>query len=374
MKIIHTADLHLDSVMKANLDKARAKERRDELSQNFVRLSLFAHQTGAKAILIAGDLFDDKRVSKQVGKTVLNEINRNADIDYYYLKGNHDKDSFVNLIKEEGEVPENLHLFDYEWKKYILNENEDGRKIALYGAEFSGDNNGFLMNTFHADAEDINIVMLHGQENEYRGKDTTDIIPISEMKGKNIDYLALGHVHEKKMALLDSRGTYCYPGCLEGRGFDECGDHGFMLLDVNEENGDVIAEFIDFANRKLHHVIVDLTDCESTAKAVELVREKLSSGKYNFKDLVKIELTGKISEEAEINEEYILHVFKEDFYFLKVKNSVKVNVDYRKYANDESLKGWFIRLVENSEELDEEMKGQVVQMGLRALSGEEIVQ
>ena len=141
-----------------------------------------------------------------------------------------------------------------------------------------------------------------------------------------------------------------------------------MLLDVNEENGDVIAEFIDFANRKLHHVIVDLTDCESTAKAVELVRKKLSSGKYNFKDLVKIELTGKISEEAEINEEYILHVFKEDFYFLKVKNSVKVNVDYRKYANDESLKGWFIRLVENSEELDEEMKGQVVQMGLRALS------
>ena len=44
-----------------------------------------------------------------------------------------------------------------------------------------------------------------------------------------------------------------------------------------------------------------------------------------------------------------------------------------KYANDESLKGWFIRLVNDSDELDEETKGQIVKMGLNALSGEEIV-
>ena len=45
-----------------------------------------------------------------------------------------------------------------------------------------------------------------------------------------------------------------------------------------------------------------------------------------------------------------------------------------KYALDESLKGWFIRLVQNSDEIDEETRGEIVQMGLRALSGEEIIQ
>lgn len=374
MKIIHTADLHLDSVMKANLETAKAKERRYELTQNFVRLSQFARQTGVEAILIAGDLFDDKRVSKQVARTVLNEIKRNETVKFYYLKGNHDKDSFINIIKEDGEIPGNLFLFDYEWKKYILNEGSEGKKIVLQGAEFSGDNNGLLINTFNADINDINIVMLHGQENEYRGKDNTDIIPIGELKGRNIDYLALGHIHEKKLGLLDSRGSYCYPGCLEGRGFDECGDHGFMLLNVDEKTGDVIAEFTDFANRKLHHIKVDVSECEGTSEAVNIVRKYISEGRYNYKDLLKIELVGNINEEAEISEEYIFSVFKEDFYYLKVKNSTKVCVDYRKYAMDESLKGWFIRLVENSEELDEETKGQVVQMGLRALGGEEIIQ
>ena len=45
-----------------------------------------------------------------------------------------------------------------------------------------------------------------------------------------------------------------------------------------------------------------------------------------------------------------------------------------KYAYDESLKGWFIRLVKDSDEFDEDIKGRIVQMGLNALSGEEIME
>ena len=52
------------------------------------------------------------------------------------------------------------------------------------------------------------------------------------LKNKNIDYLALGHIHGYKEAPLDGRGKYCYPGCLEGRGFDECGKKGFVLLNI----------------------------------------------------------------------------------------------------------------------------------------------
>lgn len=374
MRIIHTADLHLDSVMKTNLDPSKAKERRNELTNNFVRLSQTAHELDAKAIIIAGDLFDGKRVSKGVAKIVLSEIRRNSNIDFYYLKGNHDQDSFTNIIKDEGEVPSNLHLFDYEWKSYVLNEGSDKRRIVLTGAEFSGSNNELLMTSLNLDAKDINLVTLHGQENEYKGKDTTDIISLSSLRGRNIDYLALGHVHEKKIAGLDARGNYCYPGCLEGRGFDECGEHGFMLLNVDEEAGDVIPEFIDFANRKLYHLKVDVSECENSVQAVEKVREEIVRNHCNFKDMIKIELIGEINEEAEINEDYILHLFNDDYYYCKIKNSAKVKVDYKKYANDESLKGWFIRLVEESEELDEEIKGQIVHMGLRALNGEEIIQ
>ena len=66
---------------------------------------------------------------------------------------------------------------------------------------------------------DFNKVITNMQELQSK-------IEVYELKNKNIDYLALGHVHKYKMEKLDNRGIYCYSGCLEGRGFDECGDKG----------------------------------------------------------------------------------------------------------------------------------------------------
>ena len=78
---------------------------------------------------------------------------------------------------------------------------------------------------------------------------------VSDYHYKNIDYLALGHIHKYKQAELDQRGVYCYSGCLEGRGFDECGEKGFVLLDIDEESlklktvGDIV-NLIDSKTKK----------------------------------------------------------------------------------------------------------------------------
>ena len=373
MKIIHAADLHLDSPMKTHLDGEKAEKRKNELTLNFSRLCETAADLGVKAVLIAGDLFDTKSVSKKVASIVLSQINKYENIDFYYLRGNHDRESFISFIKSTGEVPSNFHMFEDEWSSYILNPDSDGKRIVLYGAEFNN-NASSVITLFNADFNDINIVTLHGQENEYSGKDKTDIVPISALRQRGIDYLALGHVHEYKLKTLDSRGVYCYPGCLEGRGFDECGDHGFVLLDIDEENGDIIPQFIDFAYRKLHTMDVDISNLESSGEIIEKIEKDITSCRYSQRDMVKIRLYGDVDENAEINENLIADAFKDEYFFVKVKNESRVRVDYMKYAHDESLKGWFIRLVQESAEIDEETKGQIVRMGLNALSGEEIVQ
>ena len=64
MKIIHCADLHLDSKMTANLDRKKAKERKIELFNTFNNMVKYASEHDVKAILIAGDLFDKKNVTK----------------------------------------------------------------------------------------------------------------------------------------------------------------------------------------------------------------------------------------------------------------------------------------------------------------------
>ena len=82
MKIIHCADLHLDSKLSANLDKNKAKERRNELLSTFIRMTEFAEENGVKAVLIAGDMFDTAVVSLAARRAVYDVIKTRSNIDF----------------------------------------------------------------------------------------------------------------------------------------------------------------------------------------------------------------------------------------------------------------------------------------------------
>ncbi len=60
MKLIHCADIHLDSRMNTHLDKDKAKERKLELLDTFSKMVKYAKNNRITNILIAGDLFDTK--------------------------------------------------------------------------------------------------------------------------------------------------------------------------------------------------------------------------------------------------------------------------------------------------------------------------
>ena len=54
MKIIHCADIHLDSKMSANLTKEKARERKTELLTTFQNMVTYGAEQGVAAIIIAG--------------------------------------------------------------------------------------------------------------------------------------------------------------------------------------------------------------------------------------------------------------------------------------------------------------------------------
>ena len=65
MKLLHCGDLHLDSALSANLNSDKKKQRKSELLTTFVRMAEYAAEHEARAILIAGDLFDGNYVTKR---------------------------------------------------------------------------------------------------------------------------------------------------------------------------------------------------------------------------------------------------------------------------------------------------------------------
>ncbi|MCD8149842.1 MAG: DNA repair exonuclease [Clostridiales bacterium] len=291
MRLIHCADLHLDSGMRSNLSKEKARERKKELLLTFQRMVDYAAEHAVSAILIAGDLFDTRQISATARHAVWDAVCSHSEITFFYLKGNHDTEHF---LAERETLPENFKVFGTEWISYPL-----GERIVISGLELSEENAGSAFHSLVLRPEAFNIVMLHGQETKTGARDKAQIIRLRELKHKGIDYLALGHVHAYKEGKVDARGVWCYPGCLEGRGFDECGEHGFVLLDVDEEAGTCKREFMPFAGRRLWEVPVDVSGCGQTTEMLERVREALCGQTMETFEPVKGMLCGQTEKDLQ---------------------------------------------------------------------------
>lgn len=366
MKLIHCADLHLDSKMNAHLDSKKAKERKTELLHTFSRMVEYADDIGVKAILIAGDLFDTHKVSATATSIVLNVIEKNKNLDFYYLQGNHDNNSFIADLEE---IPENLKLFTNEWTYYRLDSLEADKTVCIAGIQAGDASPALLCNRLQLEKEEINIVMMHGQEEACGNKEES--IPLKELKNRNIDYLALGHIHSYRKGELDARGIYCYSGCLEGRGFDECGECGFVVLDINEKTGEVKTSFVPFAGRKMLEVELNTEGCANTLQLEDKIREILTEREIESKHLVRILLTGERDCETDWNLDFLQKQFSEMFYYFAIKDATNLKVDYEAFTNDVSLKGEFVRTVMKDTQLSEEEKAMVVRCGICALKGED---
>lgn len=357
MRIIHCADLHLDSKMSSNFNNEQATQRRLEILNTFENMIRFAVENQVKVIIIAGDLFDTcEYVHKKIKDRVIDNIKNNPQIDFLYLKGNHDTSDYFEQIALQ--IP-NLKLFG----KHIRSYNYGN--ICISGVEFSEEIMAEYYN-INLDENKFNIFVMHGQESSVFSNNGEELINLTALKNKHIDYLALGHIHKYKFEKLDDRGYYCYSGCLEGRGFDECGEKGFVLLEVNENS--FKHGFISNSARTFYEVDVYLKDIENENDIYKNILENVKD--IDSKNIVKVNLFGEIEENIDIDIDYLSQKLSQDFYFVKIKDKTTVKINYDLYKNDVSLKGEFVRLLENLD-IEDEKKSKIISTGIKALLGKE---
>ncbi|MBR3973489.1 MAG: DNA repair exonuclease [Oscillospiraceae bacterium] len=355
MKLIHCSDIHLDSKMESNLTAAQARERNAEVLAAFARMVQYAAANQVDAVLIAGDLFDTNRVSALTVDFVLDTIRSAEHVDFLYLRGNHDESHDVFADRD---LPANFKTFGGEWTSWRYGN------VVITGLELDSENWNTMYDSLRLNPEDTNIVLLHGQESSSPGQEQ---IALPLLKNKNIHYLALGHIHSFRLEKLDLDGIWCYCGCLEGRGFDELGAKGFVL--VNAENRRVQAEFVPFAARTLEEVTVDISGL-ITVSQIQTAMEKAAAG-ISPDSLVKFTLTGEYTLETQKDLRFLKKMLESKFWFVKIKDESRLMIDKASYEHDISLKGEFIRMVMASDRSEEE-KEQIILCGIRALSGEEV--
>ena len=350
-KFIHCADIHLGSKMEAKLPKAKADERRAEVRKTFHRMVAYAKAEGVRAILLSGDIFDSDRPLKRDKVLFYDIVKGNPEIDFLYLRGNHDSEE---CYTEEG--LDNLKTFSTEWTGY----DYDG--VYICGLEMARENAQSLYSTLKLDKDKINLVMLHGQIASTVGMDK---IHPAKLADKYIDYLALGHIHSYSENKLDDRGRYAFSGCLEGRGFDEIGEKGFVLLEID---GGVKSTFIPFAQRKIEECEVDISSTQNAYGAYQAVKARV---KFNSADLYRIHLVGEIAYESDNLSSQVEELLENECYFVSVKNRTVQKIDPAEYEGNKFLRGEFVRTV-MSKDVEDARKREIITLGLKVLAGQEV--
>ena len=349
MKILHTSDLHLDSPLTTRLDSKKVRERKAELVLSFKRLAETTRREGAEAFIIAGDLFDSERVGKRTLRNAVEIISAYPEITFFYLSGNHERDALsVSGIK----LPENLKLFENDWTYF-----------SLGGVNFIGrcDTAADMFSKIKLNKDETNLVVLHGELRDR--SDEGGVIGAKEAEELDIDYIALGHYHSYSKTEISRRCDAVYSGTPEGRGFDEAGECGFVM--INAGAGKVTHRFTKSAQRTLRICEIDVTDAESDLALIYKIESCLRGIPRD--DLVRIKLVGAKPLGKSYSPETILSSVARSYYYVELKDETRVKISPDEYKSDVSLKGEFIRGVLADDTLSDEEKNAIIALGIEVL-------
>lgn len=328
MKFIHIADIHFDTPFtfinnKKDLGDIRRLEQRDA----FKKVIEYIKENHIPYLFISGDLYEQNYIRKSTIEYINNLFKTIENTQIFISPGNHDP-YLNNSYYNNFEWNSNVHIFNKELQIY------EYENIDIYGIGFSDfyAKNLNLEEIEIKDKNKINILIAHGSldasetlELEYN--------PINSKKIKQVgfDYIALGHIHKTN---YNNEVQTVYPGSLISLGFDELGEHGMILGDIEKEK--INLEFIKVDDRVFEEIELDVSQINSLEELVE----EINNFKIEKNKMIKLILIGKRN--FEIN---LININKliSSKNILKIKNNTKINYDLEKISKENSLQGFFVK-------------------------------
>ncbi len=225
IKLLHSADWHLDAPL-SGFSPEQARYLRDALSSIPHKVATLCRAEGCQLLMLGGDLFDG--CPKEHTVSCLREALEEAGCPVFIAPGNHD---FISPESPWLRVswPGNVHIFTRpEITSTFLPELD----CRIYGAGYTGMDCPGLLEGFAPERNAaFQLGLFHGDPT---GSSPYCPITAAQVSRCGLDYLALGHIH--KAGSLRKGSTLCaWPGAPMGRGWDEPGDKGVYLVQLEED-------------------------------------------------------------------------------------------------------------------------------------------
>ena len=247
-------------------------------------------------------------------------------------------------------------------QEVALSPGDDGRWQGVYTAPEEPESG---LRGFYAQPDgSARIMVLHGDVGSREGR-YRPIAP-EEIASTGLDYLALGHVHAPSAMNRAGSTVWAYPGCPQGRGFDETGDRGFLFGDV--EPGRVDMQFVPFARRRYEILTVDV----SQGDALEAIRRRLPPD--TSRDIYRIRLTGETAEPLTLPA--LEQALSGGFFQLELADGTRLRRDLWDRCGDDTLRGLFLgqlrREYDGADPRRQKEIEQAVRFGLAAMDNKEL--
>ena len=363
IRILHTADLHLDSPFES-LKGTKAAVRRAEQRDLLSRIAALARIENVDLVLLSGDLLDSDRTYYETGLELLQSLQQ-ISAPVFISPGNHDfyapSSPYARL-----RMPGNVHVFT---ENHIDRIDFDELGFRVYGAAFTAKSAGPLLDGFHAEREEgiANIMCIHGEVCTGRESRYNPITP-KELENSGMDYVALGHVHAYSGLNQAGSTFYSQPGCPEGRGFDETGEKGLNIVSLAD--GKCSVKRVNVASRRYERIEVDVTDTDPIA-AVQMAMPD-----ETVRDIYSIILKGET--ELPVNIRMMQDVLSDCFFELKITDRTRIRQSIWDRAEEDSLRGLFLsnlldRMEQAADEKERMKIEQAARWGLAALDNMEQV-
>ena len=347
IKLLHSGDWHLDSPLQGRTEDQASRLRR-ELSAIPGKLAALCREQRCDVVLLSGDLFDGTYTQESY-RTVYAAL-ESMEVPVFIAPGNHDFISADSPYVREL-WPENVHIFKKQQIEWV---DLPELSLRVYGAGFQSMDCPALLEEFCA--EGLAVGVFHGDPTQ--ANSPYNPVTKNQVLQSDLRYLALGHVH-KGDGFWAGQTLCAWPGCPMGRGWDETGDKGVILVTLDT---DTQIQFVPLDGPQFYDMAVDVADgVGSVLPAV---------GNDHF---YRIILTG----EAETVDLDALQAEFGEFPNLVLRDQTRRPVDLWQSLGQDNFEGMYFSLLKAAlEDADEETREKILlaaKLSRQILDGQEVM-
>jgi exonuclease SbcD len=356
MKFVLFSDLHLDSPFQW-AGPSLGRKLRLGLRETLDRICRLAVDQGADALLCAGDLYEQESFTPDTAEYLRSSFEKLTPLRVFIAPGNHDWYGPTALYRDVPWSP-NVRVFD---EGRLTAAPLDGQ-VTLWGAAHRAPaNTDDFLQGFHVDGAAMNLALFHGSEHRFLTEQDEGKVPHAafredEIPAAGLRHAFVGHYHQPR-----NSQWLTYAGSPQPLAF---GKSSGSAVIVEVTDGKVHRKRVDVSSVAFHDIRLDVSGATSMSEILQRAHDAVAQ----LRGVARVTISGRLATGVDLKLDDIrANPAQLDALVVRTKDLI-ADYDFDALAEEQTVRGQFVRDVRNGELADDETQ-RVLVVGLRALDG-----